>query len=99
MEKIVNSGSPLEDGEKPSLYYYAGMAHQMLGDLEAAVAAYGIAIKYDYSDIQAWLNLGDSLLYQFLANKALAAFGEAVRLSGGPAKAPSGVLAKLHRVG
>jgi len=34
----VNSGAPLEDGKLPSMYFYAGMAHQMLADLEVGLA-------------------------------------------------------------
>jgi hypothetical protein len=37
MESIVNSGAVLEDGKLPSMYFYAGMAHQMLGDLEVSL--------------------------------------------------------------
>ena len=37
----MSQGIDLEDGARPPLHYYAGVAHQLLGDLDTAVAAYG----------------------------------------------------------
>lgn len=45
MESIVNSGAPLEDGKLPSMYFYAGMAHQMLADLEVGLALIVLHIR------------------------------------------------------
>lgn len=35
----------LEDGLSPSLYHYAGIASQMLGDLDSAIAGYRKALE------------------------------------------------------
>lgn len=59
-----------------------------------------MAIKHHYLDLQAWLNLGDSLLYMFKSSKAIAAFREATRISeASPStkKMVTGSKAKLHR--
>jgi len=90
MESVVAQGIELEDGHHPTLYYYAGVAHQLLGDLEMAVAAYGEALRRDYGDVQTWLNLGDALLYKFQAPKALMALREAVKLSAAESEAKFG---------
>jgi len=64
------------------------------------VQAYGMAIKHHYLDLQAWLNLGDSLLYMFKSSKAIAAFREATRISKASPSTKhlvTGSKAKLHR--
>lgn len=62
--------------------------------------AYGMAIKHHYLDLQAWLNLGDALLYMFKSSKAVAAFREATRISEASSNTKhliAGSKAKLHR--
>jgi hypothetical protein len=79
------------------LFYYAGIASQLLGDLEGAAAGFTRAVKYDRKDVQSWLNLGDVFLYQYEGEKAIVSFEEALHLSGGMENAPANILAKLHR--
>ena len=83
--------------ERGALYFYLGVAFHQLGKLPSAEVSFIEALQQNPTDMPSWLSLGDTLLHQWEGKRALLAIEEAVRLSGGVAKAPLHILAKLHR--